>query len=455
VDAESGDPKSLTIESPGLVAFREDVGADQALASLDLRFLDVEGLVPRLEFGRRGVSDPLAVRTTGDIRLNRGGGDLEEHDGGRKTIPKRATMWKREGDLTLHSSGGDIAMGAGERLSVNGALEIRTDAPSGVAQVADLAARDEITVDAHLIQLVRREPGLTRRADGAKVSDGGASIVSNQIELRFDRLEVFGEGRDTVFGVPDPVRPPRLVGPAPDRSYAVAAIKQDRFPLVSDDFQLGPLVLGLTPTGPSAADLSEAFWLPAPRPGRSRPVDPLIASAEPLVEVGVVARPVAPREHRDWLEGAVIYDDGPVARDLPVVVEARLQAGAAEQAVQLYRRLFGPDRANAPRIREILGSALDDYLREAHPRRVLGFELRRYIRNRPSTQFAAYQALEDLDALFREHRRSGLTPGEYRKIQREWLEEIVPEGITLDELAETIHPSRYVRGSDILDVFGQ
>ncbi len=30
-----------------------------------------------------------------------------------------------------------------------------------------------------------------------------------------------------------------------------------------------------------------------------------------------------------------------------------------------------------------------------------------------------------------------------------------PEGITLDELSQTIFPSRYVRGSDILDVFGE
>ena len=29
------------------------------------------------------------------------------------------------------------------------------------------------------------------------------------------------------------------------------------------------------------------------------------------------------------------------------------------------------------------------------------------------------------------------------------------EAVTLDELSEAIHPSRYARGSDILDIFGR
>jgi len=77
------------------------------------------------------------------------------------------------------------------------------------------------------------------------------------------------------------------------------------------------------------------------------------------------------------------------------------------------------------------------------------------VKNRPSTLFDAYRTLQSLERLFRYHRRLGLSPGEYRPIQAEWLRQIQPEGITLDELAETVHPSRYVRGSDILDIFGR
>ena len=87
-------------------------------------------------------------------------------------------------------------------------------------------------------------------------------------------------------------------------------------------------------------------------------------------------------------------------------------------------------------------------------RRVVGFEFRRYVKNRPSSQFAAHQALEELDRLFRNHRNSGLARSEYREVQSRWLEAILPVGIDRDELSEAIHPSRYVRGSDILDIFG-
>ena len=127
----------------------------------------------------------------------------------------------------------------------------------------------------------------------------------------------------------------------------------------------------------------------------------------------------------------------------------------SEAAIALYDRLFGQHDERTEHVRGVLQIALDQY-REIHrAQRVVGFELRRFVKNRPSTLIEAYTTLEDLDLLFRYHRRLGLSPGEFKRIQRGWLEKIRPDGIDVDELAETIHPSRYVRGSDILDIFGQ
>ena len=39
------------------------------------------------------------------------------------------------------------------------------------------------------------------------------------------------------------------------------------------------------------------------------------------------------------------------------------------------------------------------------------------MKNRPSTLLEAYSTLDQLDALFRYHRRLGLSPGEFRAIQ--------------------------------------
>jgi hypothetical protein len=137
------------------------------------------------------------------------------------------------------------------------------------------------------------------------------------------------------------------------------------------------------------------------------------------------------------------------------VASKRIEADAMSRSVDLFERLFGPDRVNAPRIRAVLQGAVDRYLESTMTERIVGFEFRRFVKNRPSSLFAAYQALEDLDGLFRAHRNSGLAPAEYRRIQAGWIEVILPEGIEQGELSEAIHPSRYVRGSDILDIFGQ
>jgi predicted TIM-barrel fold metal-dependent hydrolase len=127
---------------------------------------------------------------------------------------------------------------------------------------------------------------------------------------------------------------------------------------------------------------------------------------------------------------------------------------AAEQAVLLFEQIFGADGGQIAKRRQLLQNAVDQYVRNTGARRVVGFELRRYVKNRPSSLYQAYRLLEDLDALFRHHRGLGLVPGEYRPIQARWLAAIRPEGITTEELAEAVQPSRYVRGTDVLDIFG-
>jgi hypothetical protein len=121
----------------------------------------------------------------------------------------------------------------------------------------------------------------------------------------------------------------------------------------------------------------------------------------------------------------------------------------------LHEILFRADGTRIPEVKTTLQAALDRYKAMSGARRVLGFEFRRYLRNRPSTEYDAYETLELLDDLFSLHRHMGLTPGEYKPIQARWLELIRPEGITSSELSEAIHPSRFIRGSDILDIFGE
>ena len=174
---------------------------------------------------------------------------------------------------------------------------------------------------------------------------------------------------------------------------------------------------------------------------------------------GIDARLPTREELQAAASGAATFYDldsvrGPADAPTLRVAEVRLVAQEVELAVRLHDEVFAPDGSRAPEVRDILQRAIDDYRRSTGARRIVGFELRRYVYNRPSSQFAAYQELQKLDSLFRHHRRSGLTATEYRRVQRAWLESIRPAGISVQELSEFVHPSRYVRGSDVLDVFG-
>ena len=176
-----------------------------------------------------------------------------------------------------------------------------------------------------------------------------------------------------------------------------------------------------------------------------------------LLELAVDAFETSTEVRVARLRGVAVINDLDRSRDeeFAEVTTARIDAEDAEAAIELYEELFGEEGDRASLIRAELQDALDRYLENSRARRVVGFELRRFVKNRPSTLLKAYRTLDALDHLFQYHRRLGLSPGEYRPIQRAWLRQIQPDGITLDELSEAIHPSRYVRGSDILDIFGR
>jgi hypothetical protein len=87
-----------------------------------------------------------------------------------------ATIADTSGGLVIESAG-DVAIGAGEKLSVAGGLAIR----AGVtATVADLAATD-LRVDAEQIVIQGRDPGPVALPGGAVVQDYGVDWAANEI----------------------------------------------------------------------------------------------------------------------------------------------------------------------------------------------------------------------------------------------------------------------------------
>ncbi len=523
------DDAGLIVQTAGEVFFEEDIGTSsdsgvatdpsERLGKLFVLFdSDVRRTTPAVQFGRRAdldgdgidetpvISNQL-VLTDADIvfataDLNEADNPQDPNDGnlvadfrasienaadlddldaalaglgiGRSTLASYATIGKSAGNLSFLSAiSGHFVMASGERLAVGGDIDI--DVADGVASLGDVSSLSLRVSNASQIGLVRRNSGVTLGLDGSTTKDGGASILANTIDFGGLPPQLFGIGKDTRFGLPNPYDPalPAFLG-----QFAAFAMLPSGGPLDVGFFSFAgsELVPSLVPRGASRSELSGAFGpTEVPRPTRENREAPPLTNAERLAELDVDARETPERVRIARLRGAAIIDDLAYAQDAEdegsasmvgaygetgrhrfvSVTDARLDAADTEDAIRLYEELFGPDGARAGEVRATLQEALDQYLETTRARRVIGFELRRFVKNRPSTLLQAYQTLDRLDTLFRYHRRLGLSPGEYRRIQTGWLEQIQPDGITIDELSEAIHPSRYVRGSDILDIFGR
>ncbi len=386
---------------------------------------------------------------------------FEQFEVGRPNGAPIATIGKAAGDLTFANGPvGRFLAGGGEKIAVGGRLAFEN---AGDLMTIGDAAAIELVAEAAEVGIFRRSPVVSFDREGDSFQDGGVSILANTIDFGGAPLRLLGRGRDPRFGVQNPFSADQTAGL---ERFAVFAARPDGGALGVDDFAFegsarADQVIGLTPRGASRSELTGAFGpIAVAIPGRPMRERPPLRDAERLLELDVDARTTPADVRLASVRGAAIIDDYGQALagdedETPLVTAARLDARDSESAIALHEKIFGSEGERAGDVREVLQSALDRYLETTRARRVIGFELRRFVKNRPSTLLEAYTTLEDLDTLFRYHRRLGLSPGEYRRIQRDWLRSIKPDGITLDELAETIHPSRYVRGSDILDIFGR
>jgi hypothetical protein len=411
------------------------------------------------DFGRGDLTSDIEGALVGVDNLSDLATQFESLNLGRTHASHYATIGKARGDLKITTSNGNFVMASGEKLSVGGTATI--DVGPGLAALGDVSALD-LAVVAGSIGLVRRDPGITDDRTGETQQDSGPSIAANTIDFGNVFPVAIGPGKGPIFGAPDPFDQSKL--PSFFAKFPAFALQSSGRPWSASQFGFlvssGPLLTEiplLRPTGASRSDLSGAFGPRVlPTPARQIPEPYLLSDAARLLQLAVDAHGTSPAVMRSRLEGVAIIDDlaHPLPDEVAYVSDYRIDARDADAAIVLYEDLFGMNGEKTDQVRAILQGALDAYLENTRARRVIGFELRRFVKNRPSTLLEAYQTLESLEALFRYHRRFGLSDGEYLPIQRSWLRRIQPDGITLDELAEAIHPSRYVRGSDILDIFG-
>lgn len=453
VDAEAGANESYADELILTVAANSrlegNVGQDitNPLELLRLNFLPESSDIPSLQFGGDSGDSSVRVDTAEFLYTDQ----IDGSDRQPRSSPV-ATIFTRNGNLTFDVT--NFTMGEGEKLSVQGDLSINA---LETAILGDLSALDQITVSAPKISMQLRPGGTFLTSTGDSLPDGGVDYAANHIDFQ-GTLEQIGSGRRPLFGIEDPQSAPAWM-----LDYLVFQTVAGGSPVSPADFELSGLaqIADLHPLGGGRDDPSTMFFNPkrVPIPPPWDPSNWIPFHQDSVMELDIAVRLMTNREYRSRLRGATVIDD--VGTELTAwdgraleVSEARINGEEAEHAVAILKQLFGPRESRATWVRDVLQNALDQYRRTTGARRVVGFELRRYVKNRPSSLYQAHKVLEDLDKLFAMHRGLGLTPGEYRPIQKRWLALIKPEGITTSELAETIQPSRYVRGSDVLDIFG-
>ncbi len=469
----------LEVRTSGKTRFEGNLGTvSNRLDEITFLFDATSSRTATVEFGERRdddgdglfetvVNSDQEIQASGDVVFEADNGDQTADGRGRRVADAGfATIGKADGNLTIVSDTGDVIMSSGEKLSVGG--DARIEAQQGEARLADATVAGDLYVTATAITISRRDTGGYFDGVGESQSDPGPTISANRFFFLDENLadiepRPVGSGQDPIFGLPNPFD--RVNLPSFLSAYPLFEIFPNGGGLGATDLAfiggnpgLIEQIRTIPPTGSSRSDLSKAFGPEiVAQPGRALREPRRIATPDRLAELGVDALAPPRGIQLARLEGIAVVDDFTLDREseLVVVTESRLDARDAEAAIVLYEKLFGRDGERAPQVRRVLQDALDRYLEETRARRVVGFELRRFVKNRPSTLLEAYTTLNSLDDLFRYHRRLGLSPGEFRRIQARWLKQIQPDGITLGELSEAIHPSRYVRGSDILDIFGE
>ena len=459
IDKQVGSSADLVVGVVTEARFDGDIGATSRLDRLRLNFDPNATASSTARFGPESGSAATTVDadTIEFVAVSDAAADTQV-----PRAPVTSTIYKKGGDLTFRAN--TFTMGIGEKLSVQGDLviDVGDATTTGTATLGDLSALNILVHSSAgatlpVIELQRRAPGTYLTRNGTLLPDSGVDYVANTIA--FDGpIVLTGVGKDPVFGIAEPRNAPDFM-----QGFGILAAQENGATLTAADFDwtISSVLPDLHPEGASLDDPSSMYWaedmVPQPPAWESEAWLPWQQSH--LSDLFVFARPLDRREYASWLSGAAIIDD--VGRDLqawdgrPLPVAAqRLDGEEAKQAVLLFERIFSADGGNVPHLRRVLQRAVDEYVHHTGARRVVGFELRRYVKNRPSSLYQAHRLLDDLDSLFAYHRGLGLTPGEYRPIQARWLAAIRPEGITTRELAEAVQPSRYVRGSDVLDIFG-
>jgi hypothetical protein len=407
-----------------LVTFGGDIGGTDPLASLTVT------TAGDVEFSS-------AVATTGDVAL---GTDLA-------VIPDVAKIYKRTaGDLTIVTGGGDFIMGQHGKLTVvEGNLLVDTRHPTDPALDGDLIVGDlsvggniEVLARNGTIRVLRRAGGPLRLADGVTVAlDAGVDIVAGGTITFASDVVAEGTGSDPVFGSP--------VAGGVTGVGAFSILKMPSAPTLKTP---EGTALDAAAAGVRQIDIADALAGAAPKATQAEVVTQEItlnpALRVLLEQLGVFARELTPEEQAEFGTAATMtFDDiirkpeEEVGPEDYTVAASRLPNPLVEQAVDTWREIFWKgDQYLAEPIKGLLQKAFDAYKAKVEGKvDPLGF--RKYLETTPE-QAEALKLINNLRRLFGQVSYLGLTKAQQRYSEGLLVGDIVPDGMTAEQLIKTI-----------------
>ncbi len=373
-NADLDGPGAVRVNGQGNVGFGGNVGAAAAVGGLDVR------TPGNIEF--TGAQNQSVIAGAGGIALN---------PDGRAALPTRATVFKRNGDLALETTGA-VEVGRRERVAVGGALGI----VAARAALPDVVATN-LNIDAPEIVVLGRESGTTELADGSTQVDPNVHWVANQMVFSTTPTQDNGGG---AFGQATlATQDGEIQSPGNLKDFDVRLINADGKAIdASDLIGTGGRVLDLIPTGSEAVG-DPSTVLPRPDPAFADWVEPT-----PTDVTAIWSRKSVPTgELLAYLECAAPGPDEDLTGDcLPAVAAGETRGPAeasplnterARETARLYRRL-AKDRAS----RDALVQSIDDYRFDRVTPYIDAYSFRRYLEESPQHE-QALTYLRDVENL--------------------------------------------------------
>ncbi len=407
----------------GKVTLRDDVGGITPLASLDLN------TTGDIELGS-------ALTTTGDIGL---GSDLID------PIPQQATIYARgDGDdVEITTGGGHLTVGALHKFTVvDGSLTIDAG-NTGNVTLGDVSVRGNFIIqNAASITLLRRPAGQVLQSNGSLAPDSGVDYVAGGTFNFNVAPTAAGAGADPRFASPNPTS--QTIGTFLWLAYQDAITKATL---------TGPanVALDLRAEGRNPTNVVEGIAGAVPKPSEVEAVTQEVALdpalKEQLVQLGIYTRDLTPEELGAFgTRPSAVFDD---TVKKPTEIEAsdrkvpasRLPNTLLEKAVATYRAIFWENWEEEGK-RKYRGDALLSLLKNAFnaAKRAGKTEpaaFREFLEKTPD-QAEALALLNNLRVLFSQISALGLTEIQQTESERLLLRDIVPTGMTVDNLREAI-----------------